>query len=97
MRTIPQHRWASSNNQRAFFDNLSKKLRIEKLDDWYKVKISEVKEARGLLKNYDGSLIKALQSIYSEHRWRPWKFLSVSHGFWNDRRNQRLFFDSLAD
>jgi hypothetical protein len=37
--------------------------------------------------------MKALQSVYPEHKWTD---LKVTHGYWKDGQNQRLFFDKLA-
>lgn len=41
-------------------------------------------KALGLLtSHYNSSLIKALATIYPEHKWIPWKFGRVPRGFWS--------------
>jgi hypothetical protein len=46
--------------------------------------------------SYGSSLIKALQTIYPEHTWLPWRFSHVPRGFWNDLANRRAFMKWLS-
>ena len=46
---------------------------------------------------YNGSPSKALQSVYPEHNWMPWKFGHAPKGFWEKHENQREFFDWLGN
>jgi hypothetical protein len=45
---------------------------------------------------YNNSLCKALQTIYPEHKWEMWKFKQSPKHYWDDIKNQRIFFDSVA-
>ncbi len=47
----------------------------------------------GLLQKYGTSAANLLRSVYSSHNWLPWKFSIVSREFWNDKRNQKHFFE----
>lgn len=49
-----------------------------------------------LLNHYQGSIAKALASLYPEHNWKPWKFTQVPAGHWDDTANQRDFFASVG-
>lgn len=53
--------------------------------------------AAGLLDEiHDGSLSRALQSSFPEHKWHPWKFeQGVEKGFWDKRENQREYLEWL--
>src|SRR4051812_45596482 len=48
------------------------------------------------MKKYNGSLIKALLTIYPEIQWKPWKFSTVSKGFWSNVDNRKAYFESIA-
>jgi hypothetical protein len=69
---VPKGYWNSLSNQREYFDWLGSQLGIKTLDDWYNVKVSDMKEkgAFGLLQNYGSSLTKALKAIYPNHDWQ---------------------------
>src|SRR5438270_451014 len=47
------------------------------------------------MKVYNNSLASALQSIYPEHLWFPWKIGRVSVGYWDDINHQKLFMEWL--
>lgn len=62
----------SKVNQRAFFDWMSCQLGCKHLHDWNNIPLEDVHKlgAQGLLNiYYSGSLTKALESIYPEHKW----------------------------
>lgn len=47
---------------------------------------------------FNGSLATALQFVYPEHNWLPWKFAQhVPRGFWNVKENQRDFMNWLGN
>ncbi len=92
----PQY-WEDMHNQRDFFDWLGGELGVGVMQDWYKVKTLDVYEKGGamVLRLYGDSLFKALKAIYPEFNWEPWKFTTVSKGFWEDMKNQRDYFEWL--
>ena len=47
-------------NQRRLFDSLSQRFAIQQLEDWYSIRVLDVKDngGAGLLPHYGGSLIK---------------------------------------
>jgi hypothetical protein len=95
----PYGYWTNIDNQRAFMEQLAKRLQIQHLDDWYEVKTEAVVKNGGmmLLAHYHGSLRGALQTIYPDHPWDNTKFRSKrpSH-FWRNPLNQRAFVEDLA-
>ncbi len=47
----------------------------------------------GLLAHYYGnSLIRALEQVYPEYHWQPWKFSKAPQRFWKDNRNEIEYF-----
>jgi hypothetical protein len=81
-------------NQRKFLDYVGEQLGVETLDDWYKFMLDDVKKVAGIslfVNCYQSSLVKALQMVYPEHEWLPWKFMRVPAGWWDDDHNLRHF------
>jgi hypothetical protein len=59
-------------------------------EDWYKVTtdmLREKKRFKMVSNAYDGSVVKALMTVFPEYPWEPWKFLQVPRGFWYDDNN----------
>lgn len=112
----PKRFWQdnSNNNNNSyhvqFFDWLSPLLNIQSLEDWYRIKPSQVNKygGRELLQHYyHNSLALALQSLYPHHNWRPWKFYEwqshsstnnsmVSSSYWEYRENTIVYLEWLA-
>jgi len=69
------------------------------MNDWYQVTVDDLQRygGKGLLSFYYGSSpSRALQSIYPNHSWMPWKFHDIPKGCWDDIGNQRSFLDWMA-
>ena len=71
--------------EREFVEHIGKSLEIKQLDDWYSVKKTDFDSASfGVgAENYlnichNGSLTKAITSVYPKHDWKLWKF-TYSH------------------
>jgi hypothetical protein len=63
------------------------------------VSINDVKKLHGgtlLSKFYGNSLVMALQSVYPQHQWNPYRFLYIPKKHWDDPKDQREFFEWLA-
>eukprot|EP01114_Cavostelium_apophysatum_P021704 TRINITY_DN7644_c0_g1_i1.p1 TRINITY_DN7644_c0_g1~~TRINITY_DN7644_c0_g1_i1.p1 ORF type:complete len:421 (-),score=51.35 TRINITY_DN7644_c0_g1_i1:63-1325(-) len=90
--------WDNRNHHREFFDHIFKSLGFTSFQDWYKLSAKDVtaKGGAGLLNHfYGGSLVKALKAVYPDHEWKIWNFKPVPTDFWNDKNNQKAFFDDL--
>jgi hypothetical protein len=78
-------------SQRTFMDQLATQMGIKSPADWYSVSVRDVQkyqQGRSLLASqYGGSLIKALECIYPEHKWN-WKN--------NKRAKTQLFLFNMA-
>lgn len=60
--------WKSKRNQRIFLEHLQQKLHIKNPMEWGKISKRELKEngAIALIRDYyDGSIYKALKSVFS--------------------------------
>ena len=84
--------WKDLDNQRAFFDALAIKLNIHKPEDWYRVtRKTVIQEGGYFVPQYYGSVTKgnfyslttlillALQSVYPDIQWLPYKRFTFGH------------------
>jgi hypothetical protein len=102
--------WDSIENQKKFLNYVSKELKYNKKEDWYKISAKvdfncflsnvsqEIQELGGvgILGNYKNSPLLLISTVYPEYDWLPWKFNVTPHGFWSDKKNQRNFMDWAA-
>lgn len=90
--------WKDKKSRKNFFERLAVKLGLKEMDDWYKVTQTDMSRHGGssLITYYYGSVSKALNDIYPEHNWIPWKFPSVNDGIWQDVTKHKEFFDWLG-
>lgn len=100
-RNMSKNIFATEQRQREYFDWLGAQLGVLSPEDWYALMPSSTELIRmgaaSLLKRYSGSSILALQHLYPEHRFAPWKFKRVPRKFWDQFETRRLYFDSLAE
>eukprot|EP01027_Heterolobosea_sp_BB2_P018918 GEZU01026579.1.p1 GENE.GEZU01026579.1~~GEZU01026579.1.p1 ORF type:complete len:601 (+),score=135.41 GEZU01026579.1:14-1816(+) len=92
--------WNDPKNQRNFLNRIAEELNVKTLDDFYKISADDVRSKGGasLLNHYyDGSLEKALQTIYPEHNWDVSKFEKASNDYWKDPKNHRELFDRIGE
>lgn len=86
---VPSGYWRCLENQKKCLDWISSQLGIETMNQWFLVKparVKKVKGARGLLAHYEGSLLKALESLYPEFEWP---------NIWNSSQGQKRVSDLL--
>lgn len=87
------------DNKKQFFEWLGKELGYISMEQWYDVTREVIQKhgGAGLLRSfYNDSPAKALQEIYPEHNWMPWKFRHVTKGLWDKRDHQKQFFEWLG-
>lgn len=99
--SVPRSHWNSFTNRRKFVQELEKKLRIEKPEDWGKVTLLQIAGAKGdgLLFRYKRSVFKMLTDCRPEVNWkREWfiKEKAFPYKFWQQEENQRLFLLNFA-
>jgi hypothetical protein len=56
-------------NQRAFLDDLYKKMNMTSMDDWYKVSGADLEKhgGRALVTKYNDSIMRMLKTVYPEY------------------------------
>eukprot|EP01114_Cavostelium_apophysatum_P015052 TRINITY_DN4029_c1_g1_i1.p1 TRINITY_DN4029_c1_g1~~TRINITY_DN4029_c1_g1_i1.p1 ORF type:complete len:534 (-),score=127.16 TRINITY_DN4029_c1_g1_i1:1284-2885(-) len=89
--------WLSLSNQRSFCDQVALELGHKTWEDWYQVPWVDIADRGGrqILKIYNDSRIQMMKAIYPEHPWDEKKF-EMKQSTWTDVKNQRIFFDWLA-
>lgn len=97
--SVPNGYWAEKTNQRYFLDWLIQQLKIETIEDLYKVTVQQIHEhgGRGLLRHYNDSPSFLISSLFPEYFWLPWQFHQAPLGFWANLKNQRLYLEWLAN
>ena len=82
-----------------YLDWLSNKLNIKTMEDWYNVTWKDLidNNGKGLVNNYDNSHVKAITTIYSDYKWLPWLFHSISKGYWSNKNNQIEYMKWLSN
>ena len=70
--------WDTPENVTKFFTWAEKELGIETKDDWYKVTAKELEKLGGhaLVSRFNTSVYNAMMTVYPEHKWLAWKFVS---------------------
>lgn len=110
-KAAPSGFWNDKKNHRIFLEELGKKLGFANVEDWYKVKKTDITQNGGskLFRLYGESIFKTVSSVFSEKSWKSWlfenekvpsgliHFLSSCKGFWLEKSNQREFLIYLAD
>ena len=73
--TAPMGYWSSKDNINQFLSDLSDKLLIQSLDDWYRVDLEQLhKLGAGTILNRHKGLYGLLKEHYPDHPWDPKKF-----------------------
>ena len=97
--SLPRGFWESLHSQTEFLLWFEEQNNIQSEEEWSKVQPEavEAQGGRGLLMQHNGSLIRALLAVFPERKWQCWKYGMVPVGFWQNLRNQRAYFDWLAE
>jgi hypothetical protein len=81
-------------NCREYFDWIAEAMNIKYPEDWHEM---DDKYVRTFMHDtflelyYQDSILKALQSIYVDTTWHPWKFHRNKGNYWIEMENQREY------
>lgn len=87
---------------RQVFEEFARDKKITTFDDWYGVTWHAIKKWDKnqmypiIRRYYDNSLPKALQVLFPEHEWLPWKFSRTATNYWSSIDNCRHYLSRLA-
>lgn len=87
--------WDNPAHQRLFFDWIGTELSLNDWKDWYSVSRADVVRIGGaslLVSHFHNSLGTALTSVYPEHPWQGWRFVSPPHDFWDYTDNIKAWY-----
>jgi hypothetical protein len=88
--------WEDQETRRNYFDWLALQFKFDTPEDWYGLKKTDILDRGGgrLLDDYyNGSIARAICSIYPEFQWQPWRFTNVPSSFWRTLENQKIFME----
>jgi hypothetical protein len=74
--TVAAGFWNNLKNHRDYFEWLRKELAIQRPQDWYHFKISDLNDTGGralITRYYANSLAKAVTSVFPEFSWQMWR------------------------
>jgi hypothetical protein len=85
--------WKNESFQKSYMVFLGSKYGFKKQEDWYNVEVKHFRESKGLglLKVFNNSPSRAVQQIFSQQEWLPWKFKVSQKNFWSQSENQRRY------
>src|SRR4051812_34619273 len=68
--------WRRRENHRLFFDWLGKQRGFQSPSDYYQLTAEDVERSggSGLLIYHNQCIAKALETVFPEHQWHPWRF-----------------------
>ena len=96
---VPRGYWEDLANKLEYFDWLAVQLGVKTKEDWYSVTKENFIQHYGntIMAKFGNSPAAALQDVYPQHHWLPWKFNKLPLGYWEDIRNQKEFMDWLSE
>jgi hypothetical protein len=97
---LPQRAKKSISNQREIFDRLGNQLGIKEMTDWGYVTNADIRSLGGvsILKHYyHGSLSRALENVYPDHKWVHHLPKRKSKGHWMSMVNRKSYFLRLGE
>jgi hypothetical protein len=97
---VPKNYWKEIQHRRKYFDDISKQLHIQKLEDWYNISFRRALQCRGVAwivnEYYQGSLRRALVDVYPEMQWQPWKFTPMPKHIWKEPQVVRSYLHEIS-
>jgi hypothetical protein len=65
----PKGYWEDHDNQRNFVEWLSKQLKIQKMEDWYRVSIQQIQKLAPNILFQERALADVLKDVYPDYIW----------------------------
>ena len=98
-KSVPRGLWNNERYCRQFVLDAEQRMPIRSREDWYKVKVQEMRAigGAGLLNKFDFSLQKMLVELLPEFDWKPWLFERVTDGYWDVKDNRQQYFAWLSN
>jgi hypothetical protein len=90
--------WKNRENRQEYILWLGKKIGFKSIDDWYSISMSDIQSnyGGGFIDHYGGYTYKALQDLFPEQKWEPWRFTNLNKK-WTNIKDRRLFADHVME
>jgi hypothetical protein len=92
----PDNYQSDPSENYLLLERLSLDLGISTPEDWYEVKVGDLRRYKGFLEQHGRSIYSILSTIYWEYPWEAWRFDRIPNGYWDDRENQSEYFEFLC-
>ena len=91
--------WNDYKNHKLYCDWLFIEQKFKTIEDWYTVTQKTFNENNGttLLKKFNDSPSKLLNSVYPSYDWKEWLFSVCPNKFWESISNHKRFCDWLFE
>lgn len=97
---VPNGFWNDIENQKRYFEDLSKHYGYEIPEDYYQLTAKKIREYYGsaLLnkKHYAGSISAFVKAMIPDYPWLLFKFAGTPKWHWDNPDNHREFFDYMC-
>jgi hypothetical protein len=79
-------------------DWVGDKFGIERQEQWYSLTRSDITSISGtsLFNQHGDSYVRALEYVFPEYTWLPWRFEFCPRNFWEDLKNVQNFVEWVA-
>jgi hypothetical protein len=95
---LREHRlWEQLEGQRKYFDWIASELGIETQEDFYNIQPEEVFKFGKWMGTWASSVIKAIECLYPEFTWYPWRFTVCPRNFWDSEENRKNCMEWLSE
>ena len=96
---VPGGYWDDIAHRRQFLRWLGQRCGFRTPADWYSIRQRHFKMNRGgglLAHAYGFSVFRAVQELFPDAEWLPWKFGGVPQRFWQNEQNRRWYLRWLG-
>jgi len=92
---VPPGFWNEAENVFKYLAFLMKEFDITKMEDWYKIKLTDVQDRYGstLLHLHKNSMPQLLQKYFPDFEWQLWRFEKVPQGYWESPEHIRTYLE----
>jgi len=97
---VPRGYWQDLQHRLQYMKWLGRQLGYRTIEDWYRIKYKHFRKNNGyvMLNTYfSGSPSQAVMETFPEYDWKPWLFIQVPNGYWDNAHNRQEYMEWLGN